>query len=76
VKRGRERIEGEHHLDAQWHHGNHPGIGRSREPIREGQGQIEPLPSVQYLHFPETDRRNEKLLPARLHIEGVALGSR
>lgn len=40
VKRRRERIEGEHHLDAEWHHGNHPGIGRSREPIREGPGQI------------------------------------
>ena len=76
MKRRREGIEGEHHLDAEWHHGNHPGIGRSREPIREGQGQIEPLPGVQYLHFPEADRRNEKLLPTRLHIECRALGLR
>ena len=36
----------------------------------------EPLPGVQYLHFPEADRRNEKLLPTRLHIERRALGSR
>jgi hypothetical protein len=76
VKRRRERIEGEHHLDAEWHHGNHPGIGPSREPILEGQGQIEPLPGVQCLHFPEADRRNEKLLPTRLRIERLALGSR
>jgi len=76
VKRRRERIEGEYHLDAEWHHGNHPVIGRARKPVREGQGQIEALPRVQDLHFPQTDRRNEKLPSICLHIERLALGAR
>ena len=75
VKRCRQCVEGEYHLDTERQYADHAVIGGAGEPLGKRQRQLEPSFGVQHLDFPETDCREEQFTAFRLCIERITLGT-